>query len=169
MVAHHGRVGQIDDESAVVASGGGRYRTELRADWNIGDNPNGGYAMLPVLRALVDATGRPDPLSVTVHYLRPALGGTDGEIETQIVREGRSATFASGSLVQDGAPRLAVAAVLGDLSVPASDVPDPSLTASCPGDPDTGGLRRPRQHPAGSRVAAALARRRAGAPGSARR
>ena len=131
-------MGQIDDETAVVATGEGRYWTELRADWNIGDNPNGGYAMLPVLRALVDSTGRPDPLSLTVHYLRPALGGKTGEIATQIVRAGRMATFVSGSLVQDGAPRLVVAAVLGDLSAPASEALDPLLTVPAPPIPAPG-------------------------------
>ncbi len=126
---------QIDDETAVVAAGDGRYLTELRADWNIGENPNGGYAMMPVLRAVTDAAGRPDPMSVTVHYLRPSVGEMPGEIATQVVRAGRAATFVTGSLIQEGVPRLTLAAILGDLTTPASDAPDPVLTVPAPAIP----------------------------------
>ena len=72
-------MGQIDDETAVRAVGDGSYETRLSANWCIGNNPNGGYAVQPVLRALADLTGRPDPTSVTVHYLRPALADADAD------------------------------------------------------------------------------------------
>lgn len=122
---------QFDDETAVRRAGDG-YATHLSAAWNIGANPNGGYAAQSVLRAVTDLADRPDPASVTVHYLRPALGDADGAIDATVVRAGRRATNASGTLLQDGAPRLAVAAVLTDLSRPASDVPDPGLTLTAP-------------------------------------
>jgi acyl-CoA thioesterase len=125
-------VGQIDDETAVHAVGEGRYATRLSAAWNIGSNPNGGYAMLSVLRAMVDSAGRPDPVSVTVHYLRPAAPDADGEITTEVVRAGRSGTNVTATLVQEGTARLTVSAILGDLSVPVSEAPDLGLTVAAP-------------------------------------
>jgi acyl-CoA thioesterase len=130
-VAHDGPVGQYDDETAVRRAGAG-YATRLSAAWNIGANPNGGYAVQSVLRALCDVAGRPDPASVTVHYLRPAVGDADGEIAAAVVRAGRRASNVAGTLTQDGAERLAVAAVLTDLAVPASDVSDPGITLLAP-------------------------------------
>ncbi len=127
-----GRVGQIDAETAVHALGEGRYTTRLSAAWNIGTNPNGGYAMLPVLRAMADAAGRSDPVSVTVHYLRPAVPGADGEITADVVRVGRSGTNVTATLVQHGSARLTVTAILGDLSAPVSEAPDPGLTVAAP-------------------------------------
>jgi glucose/arabinose dehydrogenase len=71
-------MGQLDDDAAVHPTGDGTYTTRLSSAWNIGATPNGGYAMSSALRALVDVTGRPDPVSVTVHYLRPATPDADG-------------------------------------------------------------------------------------------
>lgn len=134
LVAHNAPMGQFDDETAAHRTGDG-YATHLSAAWNIGANPNGGYAAQPVLRALTHVADRPDPVSVTVHYLRPALGDADGTITTEVVRAGRRATNVAGTLIQAGAPRLAVAAVLADLTVPASDVVDPGLTVPAPSIP----------------------------------
>ena len=38
---------------------GDDHVTRLSAAWNIGANPNGGYAAQPVLRALCDVAERP--------------------------------------------------------------------------------------------------------------
>ena len=72
--------------------------------------------MLPALRAVTDLAAHPDPLSVTVHYLRPATGDVDGEVAVRVGRVGRVTTNASATLVQEGKERLALVAVLGDLS-----------------------------------------------------
>ncbi|HEU4841956.1 MAG TPA: thioesterase family protein [Ilumatobacteraceae bacterium] len=127
-------MGQFDDETAVQRAGD-RFTTRLSAAWGIGANPNGGYAVQPVLRALGVAAARPDPVSVTVHYLRPALGDAEGEIVTEVVRSGRRATHAAGRLLQDGQPRLTVAAVLCDLATPSSAAPDDGLTVPPPDIP----------------------------------
>jgi acyl-CoA thioesterase len=134
-VAQDVEVGQFDDETAIRASGEGCFSTRLSAAWSIGSNPNGGYAVQPVLRALGELSGRPDPASVTVHYLRPALGDEAGDVHAAVVRAGRRATHARGTLVQDGAERLTVAAVLTDVTQAASAVPDPGLTVPAPAIP----------------------------------
>jgi acyl-CoA thioesterase len=128
-------VGHLDDETAIAPADDGTFRTRLSASWSIGANPNGGYAVQPVLRALTEVAGRPDPASVTVHYLRPALGDADGEVHASVVRAGRRATHARGSLVQDGAARMSVAAVLTDVTVPASELPDLGLAVLAPAIP----------------------------------
>jgi acyl-CoA thioesterase len=128
-------VAEIEDETAVNVVGDGVYRTRLSGAWNIGPNPNGGYAMTPAVRAAIDTAGRPDPVSVTVHFLRPAAPDRDGEVSTRIVRAGRSGTNIAAALVQDGAERLTMAAILGDLSSPVSDAPDPGLGVAAPAIP----------------------------------
>jgi acyl-CoA thioesterase len=125
-------MGHIDDETAVRAVGDGSYVTRLSANWCIGNNPNGGYAVQPVLRALADVTGRPDPTSVTVHYLRPALPDADATIDTTLVRAGRAGTNVSATLTQDDQLRLTVTAIMGDLSTAVSDAPDPDLRVEAP-------------------------------------
>ncbi len=128
-------MGQLDDDTAVRAAGDGIYTTRLSAAWNIGATPNGGYAMSSALRALVDVTGRPDPVSVTVHYLRPAVPDAEGTITTRVVRSGRSAVFVTATLVQGGMERLTVAAVLADLSAPVDTMSNPQLTLVAPDIP----------------------------------
>jgi acyl-CoA thioesterase len=124
---------QVDDETAVRALGDGRFATRLHAAWNIGANANGGYAMLPALRAVAAMSTHPDPLSVTVHYLRPAAGDVDGEVSVRTGRIGRSTTNVAATLVQEGKERLTLVAVLGDLSeVTAGTTADPGLTLSPP-------------------------------------
>lgn len=115
---------QFDAETAVQADGLGRWVVRLTADWNIGENPNGGYAAAPVVRALAEVAGHDAPISMTTHYLRPALAGIEGVVHTEVVRSGRRTSTLVGSLVQDGKERLRTIATFGDL-----DGPDPGPDA----------------------------------------
>ena len=124
---------EVDDETSIRALGDGRYTTRIDAAWNIGVNANGGYAMLPALRAMLDLAAHPDPLSVTVHYLRPAMGDHDADVTASVVRAGRSTTNATATLAQDGTERLVAHAVLGDLTTAAHGAaPDPGLAPAPP-------------------------------------
>jgi acyl-CoA thioesterase len=71
--------------------------------------------MSPVLRALCEVGGHPDPLSVTTHFLRPVRGGGAARIMTESIRRGRTVSVARGTLHHDGQDRLTVTAALGDL------------------------------------------------------
>ena len=106
---------QFDAETAVTRVGAGVWETQLSANWNIGSNSNGGYAMSPVLRALREMTGQPDPISVTTHFLRPVQGGSTARIEAQLIRSGRTTATAQGTLYQDGKEKLVVIAAFGDV------------------------------------------------------
>lgn len=107
---------QFERETAIEAAGGGTFLTRLHGSWSIGENPNGGYVMASVLRAMREIAGKPDPLSVTTHFLRPAAGDADAEIRTEVVRAGRSVATVRGELVQADKPRIVVLAVFGDAS-----------------------------------------------------
>lgn len=103
------------DETAIEPDGPGRWRCRLTAAWNIGDTPNGGYALIPLVRALRELAGHPDPLSVTAHFVRPATAGADGGIAGRTVRSGRGIGTATATLTQDGAERIVAVAAFGRL------------------------------------------------------
>jgi hypothetical protein len=103
------------EATTVTAEGGGRYRTEIAEGWDVAGNANGGYLLALVTRALLDATGRPDPLTVTAHYLAPGRPGP-AVIDTEVVRRGTQLATATGRLVDaDGRPLLQVLGTFGDL------------------------------------------------------
>ncbi len=121
-----------DQESAISATSSGTWSTSVAAAWNIGMNPNGGYAMASCLRAMrqlvIEADGmnesisadpepaaKLDPLTVTTHFLRPSLGGQAGEVKADLVRSGRRLSTATASLTQGGKERLRVIAAFGRL------------------------------------------------------
>ena len=60
---------QFDEETALVQIDDTHWQTNLTSDWNIGDNPNGGYLLAPLAKAMASVSGHPDPLSITTHYL----------------------------------------------------------------------------------------------------
>jgi acyl-CoA thioesterase len=127
-------VSDVDAETSVREIGDGQYTTRLDAAWNIGANPNGGYALLPALRAMLDVAVHPDPLSLTVHFLRPATADCDAEVTARIVRAGRTTTNATATMTQDGTARLVVHAVLGDLAAASSGATSGADLAPAPPD-----------------------------------
>ena len=109
-------VGFVSD-TAARATGEGRYSTEIRPGWDIAGNANGGYLLGIVVHALRDATGRPDPVTVTGHFLSPGQPGP-ASIITEVVKRGRRFTTATASLHADGKRLLQVLGSFGDVSSP---------------------------------------------------
>jgi len=137
---------RFDETTTLEAQGDGRWRGRLAADWNIGDNPNGGYMVATVLGALAEALPHPDPLSVTTHYLRPGVADEACEVRVDVLRTGRSLSTARARLVQEDKVRLEVLAAYGDLTVPAGVDADltlepPELPAPDDCVPRTGDLQ----------------------------
>ncbi|MGH9114379.1 MAG: acyl-CoA thioesterase domain-containing protein, partial [Acidimicrobiales bacterium] len=95
----------FDADTAVHRVNGGVWRADLQARWNVGNNPNGCYLLAVAVRAMVAEAGRPDPISVTGHFLSPPAEGAS-EIRTQVVKAGRSFTTVEAALVQDGRDRV---------------------------------------------------------------
>jgi hypothetical protein len=108
---------EYDDDTATDRLTDGRYRSEITPRWNIGDNPNGGYLLGCVLRPMLDVAGeqgKPDPLSLTAHYLRPTSVGA-ADIDVDVVRPGRRHIHLEARLRQD-TERVRVLGVFGDLT-----------------------------------------------------
>lgn len=105
-----------DDETLLHAVGDGQFTGTVSGAWNIGTNPNGGYLLSLAMAALRQQTPQhPDPLSVTVHYLRPGLPDSPCTIQTSILRSGRTLSTCRATLTQEGGSRIEVMAALGDL------------------------------------------------------
>jgi len=107
---------QFDTDTALEPVSENEWRTHLSSAWNIGANPNGGYLLAPLQRAMASVSGHPDPLTITTHYLRPGTGGADATIEVELVRTGRTVGTVRGRLVQDGKARIESIAAFSDLS-----------------------------------------------------
>ncbi len=101
--------------TAVAPQGDGVWSAEVAEGWDIAGNANGGYLLALVGRALVEATGRPDPVTVTGHFVAPAKTGPV-TITTEVVKQGRRFATARAALDSPERPLLSVLGTLGDLS-----------------------------------------------------
>lgn len=134
----------FDEDTAARSRGDGRWDVALTDRWNIGANPNGGYVLAVIAAALFDAADKPDPLSLTAHYLRPSSPGP-GIVEVEVIRSGRRHTHLVARLMQD-TERVRVLAVFGDLDA----AEGPTLVRETPPDlppPAQGVLRTPSAGP----------------------
>ncbi len=116
--------GAFDRDTAVVAVGDGRWRATVDDSWGTGHSPNGGFLAAVAARAAAAAAGRPDPLSVTAHFLRATAPGAV-DVDVEVVRRGRALATVAARLHQDGAERLRLLAAVGDLAPPAPPRPPP--------------------------------------------
>lgn len=146
MHRHHPPLSPFDEDirvsplpSPATGHGHGHATTafsgHVHPAWNIGTNPNGGYLLALVGRALQQCTpAHPDALSITVHYLRPGLAGQPCRIETEVLRNGRTLSTVRATLVQDGSARLEVLAAMGNLGA-ADSTPAPLIALPRPDMP----------------------------------
>lgn len=95
------------------------YSTKVHPGWDIMGNANGGYLLALVGHALSNASGRPDCVTITAHYLAPCPAG-DARIVVTPVRSGRRFATATASLflLTDTGEKeiIRVLATLGDLA-----------------------------------------------------
>lgn len=138
--------GLFDDETRTDPAGESVWTGRVHPGWNIGDNPNGGYLLTLAVSAIRQACPQhPDPLSVTVHYLRPGAPGAECRIDVQVLRTGRTLSTVRASLVQEGTTRVEVLAAMGRLGeAPGTDAglvvgdgagPEPVLALPMPAVP----------------------------------
>jgi hypothetical protein len=104
-------------DTAVQPVGDSRYLAGIMAGWDIGGNANGGYLLSIVVRAMREATERPDPVTVTGHFLSPGRPGPV-HVNTEIVKRGRMLTTATAALEAGGKRLLQVLGTFGDVSTP---------------------------------------------------
>src|SRR6476646_11195752 len=86
--------GPFATATAVQSVAAGEWVASIDPGWEIAGNANGGYLLAMATRALAAAAGRPDPVTVTAHYLSPGRPGSV-RIATQILKEGKR--FATGT------------------------------------------------------------------------
>jgi acyl-coenzyme A thioesterase PaaI-like protein len=106
--------GRFAAATAVRPVGNGNYAAAVVPGWDIAGNANGGYLLAIGARALLDATGRPDPVTVTGHFLAP---GTPGpvNVSTDVVKEGKRFTTGRATVRATDRPLLTVLGTFGDL------------------------------------------------------
>ena len=95
-------LGPFAAATAVQAVADGQWSASIHPGWDIAGHANGGYLPAVATRALVGATGHPDPVTVTVHYLSPGQPGSV-RIITQVLKEGKR--FATGTATMTHANR----------------------------------------------------------------
>lgn len=93
----------------------GRYAAEIAPEWDIAGAANGGYLLNMVGRALSDAAGRGQPVSVSAYYLSPGKPGPV-EIAAQVLKRGRTLTTAAATLTAGDRALLHVVGSFGDPS-----------------------------------------------------
>jgi len=100
--------------TAVSPAGDGRYTGAIAPGWDVLGNADGGYMMAIAARAASLAADRPDPVTVTAHFLRP---GTPGPVEvtTDVVKQGRRFATVSATLGRDGTPLVRMLGTFGSL------------------------------------------------------
>ena len=58
----------FDTETISEKVSDGHWQLKMVSDWNIGNNPNGGYLLACLLRAMATlAPDTPDPVATTTH------------------------------------------------------------------------------------------------------
>ena len=107
--------GPFATATAVQPAGAGQWSASIHPGWDIAGNANGGYLLAVATRALADAIGRPDPVTVTGHYLSPGQPG-GVRITTQILKQGKRFATGTATMFSGSRPLLAVLGTLGDLS-----------------------------------------------------
>ena len=94
--------------------------------WDIGGNANGGYLLALAASHMRAVSGRPDPISVTAHYLAPGAPGPV-QIDARIVKSGKRFATVRATMHRDGRPILEVLGAFGDVAANAGGFGHDSL------------------------------------------
>lgn len=113
---------EFDRAVALQRVGDGQWQAEIQDGWDFAGTPNGGYLLSIAVGALIELTGRPDPIAITAHYLSPAQPGA-AELDGEMVKAGRRHATARAVLRQNGRVVAQLLGTFGDLSeLPASGI-----------------------------------------------
>lgn len=101
--------------TAVTRQDERRWAANIGDQWDIGGHANGGYLLAIAARSMVEAVGRPDPVTVTAHYLRPGKPSPI-TIDVDTLRAGATFSTAGARMNAGDRPILAVLGTFADLS-----------------------------------------------------
>ena len=126
---------EFDQAIAVRRSADGVYDAEIVDGWDIRGNANGGYVMAMIANAMREECERPDPVTITLHYLAPLPVGPV-RIEARVDKRGRRLSTVSATLSQGGRVAVRAIAAFGNfdemehpleyLAVSPPDLPEPN-------------------------------------------
>ncbi len=119
----------FSSDTAVRPDGDGRYLGEIAPGWDIGGNANGGYLLALAIRAMREESARPDPVTITGHFLAPGRVGPV-TIVTDVVKRGRTFTTLTAALEAADRRLVQVIGAFGDLETASG----PELLESGPPD-----------------------------------
>lgn len=106
---------EFETDTAITPVGEGRYEALVSDRWSILGAPNGGYLMAIAARALVHASSRPDPTTLTTHFHRsPAPGPV--VLTAQALLAGRSTSSTLVRMRQGDTPVLTMLGLSGDVT-----------------------------------------------------
>jgi Thioesterase-like superfamily len=103
------------EATAVTPDGAGRWSANVPDGWDIFGKANGGVLMAVGARAMAAAADRPDPLTVTAHYLSPGVAGPF-TISTDVVKAGRRLSTVTALVSQGDRAAVQLIGAFGDLS-----------------------------------------------------
>jgi len=102
--------------------GDGRFEADIHPGWDIMGNANGGYLLAMVARAAAVTASKPDPVSVTGHFLAPGKPGPV-TIVTDLVRTGRRFSTVTATMSTADRPMLTMVGSFADLGIGGGDDP----------------------------------------------
>jgi acyl-CoA thioesterase len=101
--------------TAVRPDGQGGWLAATPEGWDIYGKSNGGVLLATAARAMAAAVDRPDPLTVTAHYLSPGVAGDLG-VATEVVKAGRRISTVSARVTQGDKAVVQLVGAFGDLT-----------------------------------------------------
>ena len=141
---------RFSEVSALTADGAGRFLGDLHPEWTIGGKPHGGYLLATLARGVSSVAVHPHVVAASAHYLfAPEPGPV--EIETEVLRAGRSASQLRATMRQHGKPCVAALFTTSELDPNAK----PYWSDGAPDPGDTRGseaIRLPPQNASGVEV-----------------
>ena len=108
------------DDAVAVRGNHPTWSAEVPSGWDIGGNANGGYVLALGANALRAVAERPDPVTVTGHYLAPVTPGPV-EIPTEVVKTGKRLSVVSGSIRREGRELIRLLGAFGDVAAQEHD------------------------------------------------
>lgn len=109
-----------------------RFRGRIDPGWSVVDGaaPNGGYVMALAARAMREVAGKPDPVTLTAHFLAPPEPG-EVAVEVEVLRSSRRHTTVMARLLQNGEEQTRLLGAFADLGraqgLTRVDLPEPDL------------------------------------------
>jgi acyl-coenzyme A thioesterase PaaI-like protein len=105
---------EFDHATRPTPLGNGVYDTPVEDRWDINGNANGGYLLALVGNAMRAESGRPHPVSISMHYLSPAPAGP-ATTTCEVVKAGRRLSTVVASMSRDGRDVVRSIGTFGDV------------------------------------------------------